>query len=36
MNDEEWIDWDAADDDTWYANVKRDFGLDARSKAAGA
>jgi NAD(P)-dependent dehydrogenase (short-subunit alcohol dehydrogenase family) len=36
MTDEEWVDWAAADDDTWYASVKRDFGLDARSKAAGA
>jgi NAD(P)-dependent dehydrogenase (short-subunit alcohol dehydrogenase family) len=31
MTDEEWIDWGAADDDTWYENVERDFGLDARA-----
>jgi NAD(P)-dependent dehydrogenase (short-subunit alcohol dehydrogenase family) len=32
MTDEQWIDWGAADDDSWYASIKRDFGLDARSK----
>jgi NAD(P)-dependent dehydrogenase (short-subunit alcohol dehydrogenase family) len=31
MSDEEWIDWNAADDDAWYEAVRRDFGLDARS-----
>lgn len=31
MTDEEWVDWGAADDDTWYENVVRDFGLDARA-----
>lgn len=31
MTDEQWIDWGAADDDTWYESVERDFGLDARS-----
>lgn len=30
MTDEEWIDWNAADDETWYASVQDDFGLDAR------
>ncbi|MEO5823856.1 MAG: SDR family oxidoreductase [Vicinamibacteraceae bacterium] len=30
MTDEQWIEWNAADDDTWYANVKQTFGLDAR------
>lgn len=30
MTDEEWVDWSAADDDTWYDSVQRDFGLDAR------
>jgi NAD(P)-dependent dehydrogenase (short-subunit alcohol dehydrogenase family) len=30
MNDEEWVDWGAADNDTWYAAVERDFGLNAR------
>jgi hypothetical protein len=32
MNDEEWIDWNAVDDETWYQAVERDFGLNARSK----
>ena len=31
MSDEQWIDWNALDDDSWYAAVQRDFGLDARS-----
>lgn len=30
MNDEQWVDWGAADNDTWYAAVERDFGLNAR------
>ena len=30
MTDEQWIDWGASDDATWYEAVKRDFGLDAR------
>lgn len=30
MNDEQWVGWGAADDDTWYQSVERDFGLDAR------
>lgn len=30
MNDEEWIDWNAASDTDWYASVERDFGLNAR------
>ena len=30
MTDEEWIDWNAADDDTWYANMGRTFGLQDR------
>jgi NAD(P)-dependent dehydrogenase (short-subunit alcohol dehydrogenase family) len=36
MNDEEWIDWNTCDDETWYASVKRDFGLDARPKEKSA
>jgi NAD(P)-dependent dehydrogenase (short-subunit alcohol dehydrogenase family) len=32
MNDEEWIDWAAQDDEAWYARVQKDFGLDARPK----
>ncbi len=31
MTDEEWIGWAATDDDSWYASVERDFGLDART-----
>lgn len=30
MNDEQWVDWGAADDTTWYQSVERDFGLNAR------
>lgn len=30
MSDEQWVDWGAADDATWYQSVERDFGLDAR------
>jgi NAD(P)-dependent dehydrogenase (short-subunit alcohol dehydrogenase family) len=33
MNDEEWVAWGALDDDAWYARVKADFGIDARSGA---
>jgi NAD(P)-dependent dehydrogenase (short-subunit alcohol dehydrogenase family) len=32
MNDEEWINWGAQDDEAWYARVQKDFGLDARPK----
>ena len=30
MTDEQWVDWAATDDESWYAAVERDFGLDAR------
>ena len=30
MNDEEWIDWNAANDADWYEAVENTFGLDAR------
>lgn len=30
MNDEQWIDWNAATDDDWYKAVHSTFGLDAR------
>ena len=30
MTDEQWVDWGAADDDTWYEGVERDFGLNER------
>lgn len=32
MTDTEWIDFWALDDEAWYAVVRRDFGLDARSR----
>jgi NAD(P)-dependent dehydrogenase (short-subunit alcohol dehydrogenase family) len=34
MNDEQWVNWGAADDDIWYDSVQRDFGLNARHKVA--
>ncbi len=30
MNDEEWVEWGALDDDAWYERLKADFGMDAR------
>lgn len=30
MTDEQWVEWAAVDDDTWYAALESDFGLDAR------
>src|SRR5262245_11300784 len=33
MSDEEWIERGAADDETWYANIKATFGIDARPRA---
>jgi NAD(P)-dependent dehydrogenase (short-subunit alcohol dehydrogenase family) len=30
MTDEQWVNWGAADDESWYAAVQRDFGFDAR------
>jgi len=32
LNDEEWVNWGALDDDAWYERVKADFGVDARPK----
>lgn len=34
MTDEQWVDWAATDDATWYASVERDFGLNARGADA--
>ena len=34
MTDEQWIEWNAADDDTWYTNVEQTFGLQARKPKA--
>lgn len=31
LSDEQWVDWAAVDDETWYASVASDFGLDARA-----
>lgn len=30
LTDEQWIEWNAQDDEAWYRQVQRDFGLDAR------
>ena len=30
MNDEEWVDWNAANDEDWYKAVENSFGLNAR------
>lgn len=30
MTDEQWVDWNALDDETWYQRVQSDFGWDAR------
>jgi len=32
MSDEQWIDWGAADDESWYQRVQNDFGVNARPK----
>jgi hypothetical protein len=32
MNDEEWVNWGALDDDAWYDRVRSDFGLDAHPR----
>jgi len=38
FSDEQWIDWNAQDDESWYQQVQKDFGLNARpgNKAAGS
>lgn len=30
MTDEQWVDWTAQDDDAWFDQVQREFGLNAR------
>ncbi|MCW5966401.1 MAG: SDR family oxidoreductase [Bryobacterales bacterium] len=30
QSDEQWVDWSAQDDESWYAAVERDFGMNAR------
>ena len=32
MTDEEWVDLNASDDETWYRRMERDFGLDTRPR----
>jgi NAD(P)-dependent dehydrogenase (short-subunit alcohol dehydrogenase family) len=32
MTDEEWVDLYASDDETWYARIEHDFGMDTRPK----
>ena len=32
MTDEEWVNLNASDDETWYRSMERDFGLDTRPK----
>jgi len=36
MNDEQWINWSAQEDDAWYDQVQREFGLNARQYVKGA
>jgi len=36
MNDEQWVNWSAQQDDAWYDQVQRDFGLNARQYVKGA
>jgi NAD(P)-dependent dehydrogenase (short-subunit alcohol dehydrogenase family) len=36
MTDEQWVDYNALDDNGWYECVQRDFGLDARPEAQAA
>jgi hypothetical protein len=36
MNDEEWVNWGALDDDAWYGRVRSDFGLDAHPQRSAA
>jgi|SRR5437868_2051269 NAD(P)-dependent dehydrogenase (short-subunit alcohol dehydrogenase family) len=34
MTDEQWVDLNASDDETWYKSLERHFGLDSRPKAS--
>jgi NAD(P)-dependent dehydrogenase (short-subunit alcohol dehydrogenase family) len=36
MSDEQWVDYNALDDESWYTRVQADFGLDARPKGRAA
>jgi NAD(P)-dependent dehydrogenase (short-subunit alcohol dehydrogenase family) len=33
MTDEEWVDLNASNDDTWYRRIEKDFGMDTRPKS---
>jgi NAD(P)-dependent dehydrogenase (short-subunit alcohol dehydrogenase family) len=33
MTDEQWVDLNAADDETWYQRIQSDFGMDVRPKS---
>jgi hypothetical protein len=33
MSDEEWVELYAADDETWYQRIERDFGMNTRPGA---
>lgn len=35
MTDEEWVTLHSSDDETWYARIEKDFGMDTRPKALG-
>jgi NAD(P)-dependent dehydrogenase (short-subunit alcohol dehydrogenase family) len=34
MTDEQWVEWNSSNDETWYGNVQRTFGIDAREYTA--
>jgi NAD(P)-dependent dehydrogenase (short-subunit alcohol dehydrogenase family) len=36
FSDEQWVDLYSSDDDTWYARIHHDFGLDTRPKTTAA
>jgi NAD(P)-dependent dehydrogenase (short-subunit alcohol dehydrogenase family) len=36
MTDEQWVDLNASDDETWYQSLQRDFGLDTRPRETTA
>jgi NAD(P)-dependent dehydrogenase (short-subunit alcohol dehydrogenase family) len=36
QSDEQWVDWSAQDDESWYASVERDFGVNARPPRAAS
>jgi NAD(P)-dependent dehydrogenase (short-subunit alcohol dehydrogenase family) len=36
MTDEQWVEWNALDDEAWYERVQSDFGLNARPQGRAA